>query len=123
MERKKAVKKADPDLIPGNDDNAAVDNLLPGIARQQAARTFPTRAGFSFFYELDGGWETRILMEDAEVRKVYTSRELEDAFVDTHVKIIFIPAASAVTRTVALRVCRRHGAGKTVFYEGKDNEQ
>jgi|GEM_PF-838071 len=121
MERKKAIKKTGLDLRPDNDDVMA-EKLLPAIARQQAARTFPTRAGFSFFYELDGGWETRILTEDAEVCKVHTSRELEDAFVDANVKIIFIPRTSAVTRTVALRVCRRHGAGKTVFYEGKSDE-
>jgi hypothetical protein len=104
------------------EDNALARKLLPEVAHERAVRNFPTRAGFSFFYELSGGWETRILMEDSEVRKVSTSLALEEAFADPRVKIIFIPRSSAVTRTVALRVCRRHGAGKTVFYEGKDNE-
>lgn len=109
------------DGISGEDEGLA-RKLLPEVAHERAVRNFPTRAGFSFFYELDGGWETRILMEDSEVRKVNTSMALEDAFTDPSVKIIFIPKSSAVTRTVALRVCRRHGAGKTVFYEGKDHE-
>lgn len=114
---RKAEAKSPVTPEPGRDDA-----LLSDIARQRAAHAFPTRAGFSFFYELDGGWETRILAEDADVRKVRTTLELEDAFTDARVKIIFIPKMSAVTRTVALRVCRRHGAGKTVFYEGKDDE-
>ena len=120
---KNALEKMglEPQREPGNDDSIA-RRLLPDVARERAAHTFPTRAGFSFFYELDGGWETRILMEDQEVRKARTAMDLEEAFMDARVKIIFIPKSSAVTRTVALRVCRRHGAGKTVFYEGKDHE-
>lgn len=104
------------------DEKSGAEALLPHVARQRAARTFPTRAGFSFFYELGGGWETRILQDDPEVCKARTARDLEDAFTDGRVKIIFIPKTAAVTKNVALRVCRRHGAGKTVFYEGKDNE-
>ena len=118
---KTEVEKIEGNFVPGNDDSLA-KSLLPNMARQRAARSFPPRAGFSFFYELGGVWETRILMEDAEVRKARTGLELEEAFADAKVKIIFIPKSSAVTRTVALRVCRRHGAGKTVFYEGKDHE-
>ncbi|HEY8191163.1 MAG TPA: hypothetical protein VIG74_01970 [Alphaproteobacteria bacterium] len=117
---KRAFENISDGLSP--EDEATARRLLPEVARERAVRNFPTRAGFSFFYELDGGWETRILMEDSEVRKVSTSTALEEAFTDESVKIIFIPKSSAVTRTVALRVCRRHGAGKTVFYEGKDNE-
>ena len=118
---KNSLEKIESGPEPVNDDSLA-RKLLPDVARERAARSFPTRAGFSFFYELDGGWETRILMEDTEVRKVRTAMELEEAFMDVRVKIIFIPKSSAVTRTVALRVCRRHGDGKTVFYEGKDHE-
>lgn len=107
---------------PAAEDEEALAALLPYAARQRAARTFPTRAGFSFFYELGGGWETRILQDDPEVCKARTARDLEEAFMDEKIKIIFIPKVSAVTKSVALRVCRRHGAGKTVFYEGKDDE-
>jgi len=97
--------------------------LAPVLARRSAAASIPERAGSSFFYELDQGWETRILLQDSEVHKVYTVLALEEAFLDERAKVIFIPRASSVTRIVALRVCRRHGAGKTVFYEVKGNEE
>lgn len=117
-----AAKKNVTEPAAAEDETSLAAALLPHAARQRAARAFPTRAGFSFFYELDGGWETRILQDDPDVCKAHTARELEEAFTDENVKIIFIPKTSAITKNVALRVCRRHGAGKTVFYEGKDNE-
>lgn len=102
---------------------AFAKRLTPVLARRTAASSVPERAGSSFFYELGQGWETRILLQDSEVRKAYTALALEELFMDDRAKVIFIPRASSVTRVVALRICRRHGAGKTVFYEVKGNEE
>ncbi|MBI4030319.1 MAG: hypothetical protein HY370_01455 [Proteobacteria bacterium] len=101
---------------------ALARRLAPVLVRRSAAAPLPERAGSSFFYELDQGWETRILLQDSEVYKVYTVLALEESFANERAKVIFIPRASTVTRAAALRVCRCHGAGKTVFYEVKGDE-
>lgn len=77
----------------------------------------PERAGASFFFEVKGGWEVRALVDDENVRKVYTTSGLEDAFHDQTVRTILIPRDSSVTKIAAMRVCGRHGHGKTVFFE------
>jgi len=103
--------------------NDLTAKLLPVIARKKAASNFPTHAGASFFYELEGGWETRILEKDSEVCKVRSALQLEEAFADPKVKTILIPGDAGITRTVAMRICERHGLGKTVFFEVSQNEQ
>ncbi len=96
--------------------------MLPVMARKRATKTFPVHSGASFFYELDSGWETRILEQDDDVRTVRSTLDLEDAFSDEKVKTILIPDNSSITRHVAMRVSRRHGQGKTVFYEVNESE-
>lgn len=99
------------------------DRILPAVIRKQAsAASFPARAGASCLYELDSGWATRILEDDDAVVKVRSALELEDAFTDESVKTILIPADAVLTRTIVMRVCQRHGAGKTVFFEVSDHE-
>jgi hypothetical protein len=77
----------------------------------------PQRAGASFFFEVKGGWEVRALADDENVRKVYTTTGLEDAFHDQTVRTILVPRDASITKNVVLRVCSRHGHGKTVFFE------
>ncbi len=92
--------------------------LLPVIARKKAACNLPKNAGSSFFYEIEKGWEADVLRQDEDVCVAKNTLELEDAFLDQKVKTILIPYDASITQTVALRVCRRHGLGKTIFYEG-----
>lgn len=94
-----------------------LQDLLAHIARRRAASRYPVQAGGSYFYELESGWELDVLRDAAEVTKVHTIFQLEDAFVDINARIILIPAGATVTKTVAIRVCQRHGQGKTIFYE------
>ena len=100
-----------------------VEALLAYVARRGAARGFPVIAGTSYFYEVQAGWESRVLREDSRILKVYTTFELEDAFASRSGDTILVPIGAAITKTVAQRVCRRHGEGKTVFYEVFDNGQ
>jgi hypothetical protein len=100
-----------------------VAKLLPEAARRKAAENFPSLAGASFFYEIGSGWETRILEQDGEVKKVQTVLQLEDAFADLAVKTILTPKSAGITRTAAIRVCKRYGQDKTVFFERPDHEQ
>lgn len=102
-----------PDSVKG-----LASKLLPIVARKKAANNLPVNAGGSFFYELGKGWETDILRKDNDVCTVTNVFELEDAFTDQRIKTILIPHNASITKTIALRVCRRHGQGKTVFYEG-----
>jgi hypothetical protein len=96
--------------------------LLPLIARKKATQKYAARAGASFFYELGKGWETKVLEQDNDILKVYTSREMEQAFKDPRTKTILIPKDAAITKTVALRICSRNGLSKTIFYEAVDHE-
>lgn len=96
--------------------------LLPVVARKKAADVLPVNAGSSFFYEVVRGWETKILKQDEKIYKVRDTMQLEEAFIDTKVRTILIPFDASITKTVALRVCRRHGQGKTIFYEVEENE-
>lgn len=91
--------------------------LLPAIARKKAACSFPIQAGGSYFYDVPSGWQTDALLCDRDVRAVRNMLALEDAFLDPETHMIFIPGDASITKTVALRVCRRHGQGKTIFYE------
>lgn len=108
---------------PLSDDESAKsqDELLRMIARRRETSyqtaIEPQRVGASFFFEVKGGWEVRALVDDLNVRKVYTASGLEDAFHDKTVRTILIPRDSNVNRNIALRVCSRHGEGKTVFFE------
>ena len=108
------------DLVSASVEDIA-SKLLPIIARRKMARNIPVNAGASFFYEVDAGWETSLHRNDNDISTVTNIRELEAAFIDPIVKTILIPAGSAVSRAFVLRVCRRHGRGKTVFYESVNN--
>lgn len=77
----------------------------------------PQRAGASFFFEVKSGWELRALADDENVRKVYTTSGLEDAFHDQTVRTILVPRDANIGKNAVLRVCGRHGHGKTVFFE------
>ena len=94
-----------------------LQDILAQIARRRAASRYPVQAGGSYFYEMESGWELDVLRDAAEVTKVHTIFQLEDAFADQNARIILIPSGAAVTRAVAIRVCQRHGQGKTIFYE------
>ncbi len=89
----------------------------PDASGHEAGPGVPPRAGASFFFEIRHRWEVRALMDDEGVRKVYSPAGLEDAFHDPAVRTVLIPAGSTIARVVALRVCARHGHGKTVFFE------
>ncbi len=101
--------------------NEPPDELRRMMARRRETAHIsslePERAGASFFFEVKGGWEVRALVDDENVRKVYTTSGLEDAFHDQTVRTVLIPRDSSVTKTAAMRVCGRHGQGKTVFFE------
>lgn len=91
--------------------------LLPLIAKRKAAGHLPINAGSSFFYELETGWETDLLRKDDEITVVRNSMELEGAFMNPKIKMILVPYYASMTKAAALRICRRFGQGKTVFYE------
>ncbi|MFN3828226.1 MAG: hypothetical protein ACK4NR_11455 [Micavibrio sp.] len=93
------------------------DELLRMVTRRQKAEGAPQQVGASFFFEVKPGWEVRALADDLNVRKIFTLSGLEDAFHDKTVRTILITRESSVSRNVAIRVCRRHGQGKTVFFE------
>ena len=93
------------------------DKLLRLMERHREAVVEPQRVGASFFFEVRNGWEVRALVDDLNVRKVYTASGLEDAFHDQTVRTILVPQDATITRTIAMRVCARHGRGKTVFFE------
>jgi len=96
--------------------------LLPLIAKRKMAGEIPFNAGASFFYEIDAGWETDMLLHDPAAQSVRNIMELEKAFDDRAVKTILIPYYASLTRAAALRVCQRHNQAKTVFFEVKDYE-
>lgn len=98
------------------------EGLLPVIARKKIAAGIPVYAGSSFFYEVGRGWESEVLRTDSSVTQARDTLALEEAFMNPAVKAILIPEGSAISKTVALRICRRHGLGKTVFYEVNDHE-
>lgn len=107
--------KSDPRSKNGPDPSS--EELMRMVARRRETALAPQRVGASFFFEVHSGWEVRTLVDDLDVRKVYTISGLEDAFHDQTVRTILIPCDSAVDRTTAMRVCGRHGQGKTVFFE------
>ncbi len=109
--------KPDPRLQDGAGPSS--DELLRMVARRRETALEPQRVGASFFFEVKGGWEVRALLDDVNVRKVYTISGLEDAFHDQTVRTILIPRDATVSQNVAIRVCGRHGQGKTVFFEAK----
>jgi hypothetical protein len=100
----------------------APDELLALIARRRATAGPARHEGGSMLYETGPGWEAAIIARDPAVRRVTTSFALEEAFADPAAATIFIPRGAAITLTVARRVCSRHGLGKTVFYEGDNDE-
>lgn len=100
-----------------------MDELLRTIARQRSTAGPSEREGGSTLYRIPGGWESKIMASDPSVRRVTTSFQLENAFTDPDVTTILIPRDAVLTFTVVRRVCARHGMGKTVFFEGEDNEQ
>ena len=106
-----------PDPRSQNGVNPSSEELMRMVARRRETALAPQRVGASFFFEVDGGWEVRALVDDLNVRKVYTLSGLEDAFHDQTVRTILITSDSAVDRNTAVRVCSRHGQGKTVFFE------
>jgi|JI10StandDraft_1071094.scaffolds.fasta_scaffold07652_13 hypothetical protein len=96
------------------------DLRLSGRRKATSMAMEPRQVGASFFFEVRSGWEVQALSDDSGVRKVYTASGLEDAFHDKTVRTVLIPCDATLNRTVAMRVCRRHGDGKTVFYEIRD---
>lgn len=106
-----------PDLQTSAGPDTPRDELLHMVARRHKAEGAPQQVGASFFFEVKPGWEVRALSDDLNVRKVFTVSGLEDAFHDKTVRTVLIPRDAAVGRNTALRVCRRHGEGKTVFFE------
>ena len=67
------------------------DKLLRLMERHREAVVEPQRVGASFFFEVRNGWEVRALVDDLNVRKVYTASGLEDAFHDQTVRTILVP--------------------------------
>jgi len=102
--------------------NEIAINLLPIIARKKALKNLPVNAGNSFFYDLEMGWETDLLEKDCDVCRVNRLSELEQAFKDPLIKTIFIPYKAHISRDFALRVCKRQGQAKTVFFEFKSKK-
>lgn len=96
--------------------------LLPHLARRKAASTVPHKEGESYLYMVPAGWQTETLLQDERICKVRSVLALENAFTDQDVNLIFIPRDASITATIARRVCNRHGAGKTVFFEVGHNE-
>ncbi len=115
--------KPDPRHADGHKEgkDSPSDDLQRMMARRREAAHIaalePQRAGASFFFEVKSGWELRALTDDENVRKVYTTSGLEDAFHDQTVRTILIPRDSSITKTAAMRVCGRHEQAKTVFFE------
>jgi hypothetical protein len=105
-----------------HDEADFVSAMLRQIAGKKLTVQSPLVSGASHFYEVAGGWETDIFKGSRNVKLVMNVRDLEDAFLDTGVRTIFIPRQASVTRNVALRVCRRHGQGKSVFFEVENHE-
>jgi len=91
--------------------------LLPVIARKKAAQTLPVQVGNSYFYEVPAGWQADALHVDTTLRIVRNLFELESAFEDIDVPMIFVPGTASITKTAAFQVCRRHAQEKTVFFE------
>ena len=108
---------------PSTTADGGMDELLRIIARQRSTAGPSQREGGSTLYRIPGGWESRIMASDPAVRRVTTSFQLEDAFTDPDVTTILVPRDAVLTFTVVRRVCARHGMGKTVFFEGDENEQ
>lgn len=108
---------------PSSTAEHGMDDLLRTIARQRATAGPSEREGGSTLYRIPAGWESTIMARDPAVRRVTTSFQLEDAFTDPDVATILVPRDAVLTFTVVRRVCARHGMGKTVFFEGEDNEQ
>jgi hypothetical protein len=104
------------------DDKSLARQIAGTVGRNHLTAGMPATEGGSYFFEVRPGWETRVLRSDSKVTTVLSVRHLEEAFVDPTVLTIFIPADSAITRALARRVCRRHGRGKTVFFEISGSE-
>ena len=98
-------------------DDKAFARRVEEARRSHLYAGAPTTEGGSYFFDVEPGWETRVLRTDQKVTTVLSVQHLEEAFTDPTVSTIFIPADSSITRTIARRVCQRHGQGKTVFFE------
>jgi hypothetical protein len=99
------------------DDNNLAKKMVEAIGRTHLTSGQPAIEGGSYFFEVKPGWETRVLRDDSKVTTVLSVTHLEEAFIDPTVTTVFIPSDSSITRSVARRVCRRHGNGKTIFFE------
>jgi hypothetical protein len=99
------------------DENNLAKKVVEAIGRTHLTNGKPATEGGSYFFEVKPGWETRVLRDDSKVTTVLSVVHLEEAFTDPTVATVFIPSDSSITRTVARRVCRRHGNGKTIFFE------
>lgn len=96
--------------------------LLRKIARQRVTAGPSHREGGNTLYEIPAGWESAIMARDPAVRCVSTGFELEDALTDPDMATILVPRDAALTFTVVRRICARHGAEKTIFIEGGNDE-
>ncbi len=91
--------------------------ILPVIARKKMASIFPVQAGWSYLYTVSMGWETDVLRLDEDVFTAHNILEFEHAFSNPDIHMVFVPRDSSVTRSAALRICRRSTQIKTIFYE------
>lgn len=103
-----------------NEVSAMTAKLLPVIARKKIAGDIPVNAGSSYFYEVKSGWETDILRKADDVYIARMPADIESAFEDWKIKTILIPFDASVTKAIAIRICKRHSRGKTVFYEVRE---
>lgn len=96
---------------------------MPLLARSKAATLVPTKCGHSYFYEIQSGWEARVMEKDDDISKALSSFDLEQAFMRTDIKRILIPRGANLAKELALKICERQPVGKTVYFERKNDER
>ena len=89
---------------------------------QQGAMAGPVRllAHGSRLFWVARGWQSRAIAQAEHTAVCMNLRELDRAMTDPDKKVIFLPETARMTEGDIARVCHRHGAVKTLFWEKGD---
>lgn len=91
------------------------------VLAQQAAMEGPVQhlSHGTRLFMVASGWQAQAIAADAGTLTCTNLRELDAAMQDETKRVIFLPQRAMMTAEDIEKVCRRHGATKTLFWEDK----